>query len=666
MKRREQDRISPEDLRTGPIDTGSRTKERSESSRNRAPNLQQAVGNQAMLRLLQSGDVHAKLDVSQPGDPDEMEANRMAEQVVSPTVHRKCSCEGSAEICPACRQKEAEKSKGIHRETNQASTAGESDSEDFLEAIGPGQPLEPQLRADMESRFGHDFGVVKVHTGEAAASSARSVNARAFTAGQRIVFGEGEYAPHSNSGVRLLTHELAHTVQNRNAAGNGTTISHGTRIQRESLLGKASDWFGQKTGEAGKWLDQKKWEIYRAMIASMKAQKTAGIAMARAFVPKLPNSLQSAAFTIIDVVDSVVDLEIALILAIIGLAVGFVEGIVGLVVGLIKLVIGFFKMFIDWILSLLGRGEAYQQDVRDLAAAIAGIPSGLRKLKDQWLDRYQHASLEEQVLMGGELVGQIEAFLATFAFAGTKAGQATSFTVRTGEVAVKAGAGGVRVLEPAVATVTIPAVIPKTVAQVGVATTQMMMMSASGSGSGSTGSGSGKSAGQSQAPPSEKEPTPETPQKVPAEGPPEKTAPSSTTKAPQEPVEGKPLTAESGQLRKPGEGIPVDAAWGNPKSVKAYGHSLLEHGPKRPAQELIDRAVGKSTPQGQWLDENFIVEAEQRAPLKEGENIVDMGKPVGKVYMPDGSVVENVSKVKVIRRADMTVNTSYPFSGGTQ
>ena len=664
MKRREQDRISPEDLRTGPIHTGSQTKERSESSRNRAPNLQQAVGNQAMLRLLQSGDVRAKLDVSQPGDPDEMEADRMAEQVVSPAVHRKCSCEGSGETCPACRQEEAKKSQGIHRETNRASTARESTGEDFLEAIGPGQSLEPQLRADMGRRFGHDFGVVKIHTGEAAASSARSVNARAFTADQHIVFGEGEYAPRSNSGVRLLAHELAHAVQNRNTAGSGTSTSHGTRIQRESLLGKASDWFGQKTGEAGKWVDQKKWEIYRAMIAGMKAQKTAGIAMARAFVPKLPNSLQSTALTIIDVVDSVVDLEIALILAIIGLAVGFVEGIVGLVVGLIKLVIGFLKMFIDWIVSLLGRGEAYQQDLRDLAAAIEGIPSGLRKLKDQWLERYQHASLEEQVLMGGELVGQIEAFLATFAFAGTKAGQATSFTVRTGEVAVKAGAGGVRVLEPAVATVTIPAVVPKTVAQVGVATTQMMTMSVSGSGSGGT--GSGKSAGQSQAPPSEEEPTPETPQKVPAEGPPEKTAPSSTTKAPQEPVEGKPITAESGQLRKPGEGIPVDAAWGNPKSVKAYGHSLLEHGPRRPAQELIDRAVGKNTPQGQWLDENFIVEAEQRAPLKAGENIVDMGKPVGKVYMPDGSVIENVSKVKVIRRADMTVNTSFPFSGGTQ
>ncbi|HKV78349.1 MAG TPA: DUF4157 domain-containing protein [Candidatus Sulfotelmatobacter sp.] len=212
MKRREQDRISPEDLRIGPIHTGSQAKERSESSRNPAPNLQQAVGNQAMLRLLQSGSVHAKLDVSQPADPDEIEADRMAEQVVSPTVHRKCSCEGSGEKCSVCRQEEAEKSKGIHRETNHASM-NESVHDDFLQSLGPGQPLDPHVRSDMESRLGHDFKNVRVHHDSKSTDLAGSINARAFTSGRNIVFASHEYTPQTPDGKKLLAHELTHVVQ---------------------------------------------------------------------------------------------------------------------------------------------------------------------------------------------------------------------------------------------------------------------------------------------------------------------------------------------------------------------------------------------------------------------------------------------------------------------
>jgi Domain of unknown function (DUF4157) len=49
--------------------------------------LHQNVGNQAMSRLLRAGAVQAKLHVSQPGDADESEADRAAEQVVGTTAH---------------------------------------------------------------------------------------------------------------------------------------------------------------------------------------------------------------------------------------------------------------------------------------------------------------------------------------------------------------------------------------------------------------------------------------------------------------------------------------------------------------------------------------------------------------------------------------------------
>jgi Domain of unknown function (DUF4157) len=77
----------------------------------------------------------------------------------------------------------------------------------------PGESLDPQTRANMESRFGHDFSKVRVHTNERGARSAQALNALAYTVGDDIVFGAGQYAPFSCGGQKLLAHELAHVVQ---------------------------------------------------------------------------------------------------------------------------------------------------------------------------------------------------------------------------------------------------------------------------------------------------------------------------------------------------------------------------------------------------------------------------------------------------------------------
>jgi hypothetical protein len=80
----------------------------------------------------------------------------------------------------------------------------------------PGEPLDIGTRALMEPRFGHDFSKVRIHTDGKAAESAKAVDALAYTVGQNIVFGAGQYAPGTSAGKGLLAHELVHTLQQSN------------------------------------------------------------------------------------------------------------------------------------------------------------------------------------------------------------------------------------------------------------------------------------------------------------------------------------------------------------------------------------------------------------------------------------------------------------------
>ncbi len=78
-----------------------------------------------------------------------------------------------------------------------------------------GRPLDNAVRAEMESRFGQDLSEVQVHTGAEAAVVAGSLEAKAYTVGNDVVFSQGRYAPSTAEGKRLLAHELAHVVQQR-------------------------------------------------------------------------------------------------------------------------------------------------------------------------------------------------------------------------------------------------------------------------------------------------------------------------------------------------------------------------------------------------------------------------------------------------------------------
>jgi outer membrane protein OmpA-like peptidoglycan-associated protein len=99
-----------------------------------------------------------------------------------------------------------------------------------------GRPLEPDVRKSFERRFDHDFSSVRVHADAAAASSARTAAAEAYTVGSDVVFGAGMYRPHAHAGQRLLAHELAHVVQQqRPSSGAAKTSAH------ESDAARAAD-----------------------------------------------------------------------------------------------------------------------------------------------------------------------------------------------------------------------------------------------------------------------------------------------------------------------------------------------------------------------------------------------------------------------------------------
>jgi hypothetical protein len=99
---------------------------------------------------------------------------------------------------------------------------------------GGGQPLAPDVRTDMETRLGHDFGDVRVHNDVAAHDSAKSVSAHAYTVGSNVVFQRDMYDPSSTSGKTMLAHELTHVVQQRAGAVDGSPAAGGIQVSDPS------------------------------------------------------------------------------------------------------------------------------------------------------------------------------------------------------------------------------------------------------------------------------------------------------------------------------------------------------------------------------------------------------------------------------------------------
>lgn len=140
--------------------------------------------------------VQAQLEMTQPGDQNEQEANAVASTIV-----------GGGKI-----------SRQISGGTGGSSgIAVSSQMESQLSRLqGGGRPMPDGLRSMMETGFGRDFSQVRLHTDSEASRMNSSIQAKAFTHGNDIYFNSGQYSPETTEGRRLLAHELTHVAQ-----GNG-------------------------------------------------------------------------------------------------------------------------------------------------------------------------------------------------------------------------------------------------------------------------------------------------------------------------------------------------------------------------------------------------------------------------------------------------------------
>jgi peptidoglycan hydrolase-like protein with peptidoglycan-binding domain len=181
--------------------------------------------NQEIQRLVKSAGIQRSLTVNEPGDSFEQEADRVADHVVNAPSSAGASPPAIQRMCPDCEEEELNR-----KESGEGSQIGSSAAAKVNSVTGSGHPLSKSELGFFEPRFNRSLDHVRIHTDSQAAEAASAVNARAYTRGEDIVFGTGEYQPETTEGKRLLAHEITHTIQQTgkgNTGGLQRTIGDG-------------------------------------------------------------------------------------------------------------------------------------------------------------------------------------------------------------------------------------------------------------------------------------------------------------------------------------------------------------------------------------------------------------------------------------------------------
>jgi hypothetical protein len=177
--------------------------------------------------------IQPKLEIGEPDDPYEKQADRVADAVVrmpdaSQPVQRQETEEEEElqmkrETTLQRKCKECEEEENLQRKSNISAESGNTVSEPISTQLransGKGNQLPLSVQSEMRQKIGADFSGVSIHTGSDASQMSRSIGARAFTHGEDIYFNSGEYNPSTQEGKHLLAHELTHVVQQGGSSG---------------------------------------------------------------------------------------------------------------------------------------------------------------------------------------------------------------------------------------------------------------------------------------------------------------------------------------------------------------------------------------------------------------------------------------------------------------
>ncbi len=168
-----------------------------------------------------------KLAINQPNDVYEQEADAVADKamqtpdhLLSPNAFFQPAISPIQRKCKECEDEE-EKGKMQRKETNSNTVDTNSSIGNYINSLdGKGRLLNQSERSFFEPRLGYNLSNVELHTDTEANQSAKSINALAYTHGNHIVFGANQYQSDTESGKRLIAHELTHVVQQSRSANN--------------------------------------------------------------------------------------------------------------------------------------------------------------------------------------------------------------------------------------------------------------------------------------------------------------------------------------------------------------------------------------------------------------------------------------------------------------
>lgn len=197
--------------------------------------------------------VHAKLEMTTPDSPEEVEADAAANDIVQGGKIARSIFAGSA-------------GGGI---------SVSSQMEGRLNSMqGGGQVMPDGLRNMMERGFNRDFSQVRLHTDSEAASLSSSIHAKAFTHGNDIYFNQGQFSPNTSEGQKLMAHELTHVAQGGGKVGRNTIFSDGLSYEHRTSSSKTNSTALILYGQGGIHIGKAyKHDVGKAYELSAKAQQ---------------------------------------------------------------------------------------------------------------------------------------------------------------------------------------------------------------------------------------------------------------------------------------------------------------------------------------------------------------------------------------------------------